>query len=958
MKTALIAALLVVSVGAVAATEYSDAGSHEEGEKEEYSQDYYTSGYSEGELFEAVSDNYTNSLEKDFSDVWKSKEDWGGVHRMYSIQIDTESLIRNDSMRSDCRDIRVSSDQKIVGSRVQANTCNTEETWIYFSNVRTSGGLVMDPDEEVGNITVHYGNQRATTRERFASEYSAPAVSLLKPESAVEMYYGSHDSARVAESASLKQNDKDAPKHVWHAEFDTYGNSCCNIDNDEADSVKIEQDGQTKSFSNIQSNGDFVLTSSNIPDFVEQGDDITVQFKYTAKQGSGGETVRDSGTAQWGRSLSLSNGNPNEATLQTDSVELSIDVQSDSNTVDLTFFGDGNDLGTKTVSPGTRTFTWSGISDGTHNWYVKADDGTTTEQSTDYSFTVDAAPEISNPDPTGTVDTTSPSLSVDVNDPNDNPVDVKFFNASSDNLIGTTTASTNPDGTADITWSDLSNGSHSWYVKADDSTSTITSNDFQFNVNTPASIANMSFRNKSSGHSFQTSALVKENKNTLDCAAEATADGETDSTNVVPEKKNTSYSWCNTTINYDDESDWKTEHDNNAKLLTPSVKIITEDTSSGKTNSKTMSNTFPNHQPEVVSGTFTYSEIRPIYGFNTTVEITDKDNGDNEISRCTMELTDQDSNSIEVDGKVRYPGTGTECHYNNTNSTLPSGFEVDEEIDINVTVTDVHGNRSKGVEGSNRIPNTEPVLDSSSVRPRDQTPVTQSPVTISASGNDPEGDEVALYFINATGTTNQVLKKKTVSGTTDYSGSYDWNGVRIREPTYWRVKLSDPYTNYTSPTFSFEKVTISSFRTVIEVPERYRTISTTKGTRKSLTFTVRNPSARQKDLNVSLSGVNSSFESGTGTPSNKQVSIGAGGEQQFRAVVQPQEVGSKELVINASNTNTLLNNKRTIPVNSEQLTGTNPDNPTQTPTTREVPGMTTLYMLVLTAGALFFFWFS
>jgi hypothetical protein len=144
---------------------------------------------------------------------------------------------------------------------------------------------------------------------------------------------------------------------------------------------------------------------------------------------------------------------------------------------------------------------------------------------------------------------------------------------------------------------------------------------------------------------------------------------------------------------------------------------------------------------------------------------------------------------------------------------------------------------------------------------------------------------------------------------------------------------------------------------VIEVPERYRTISTTKGTRKSLTFTVRNPSARQKNLNVSLSGVNSSFESGTGTPSNKEVSIGAGGEQQFRAVVQPQEVGSKELVINASNTNTLLNNKRTIPVNSEQPTGTS-DNPTQTPTTREVPGMTTLYMLVLTAGALFFFWFS
>jgi hypothetical protein len=469
----------------------------------------------------------------------------------------------------------------------------------------------------------------------------------------------------------------------------------------------------------------------------------------------------------------------------------------------------------------------------------------------------------------------------------------------------------------------------------------------------PPRINTIDFSNSSVGHSFTVNATINEGSNDLDkCKIDATEAGRTQQYSGVVRRINSSWSRCTySAISYDDTTVWENEHDDNRRLLSPEIEVNATDTG-GNYDVGTNSNTFPNHEPSVES--FDYSEIRQKYAFNTSIRINDTDDGADELDACELTF-DDGSSSFTVGGELSSSPSSSDlytCNYSNTNNTFKSSFDVLEEIDINVEVRDIHGGRGSG-SSQNEIPNTEPEHFPSSIHPENDTPVTESPVTIEAGGSDPEGDEVALYFINATGTTNQVLKKVSVSSTpADYSGSYDWNGVRIREPTYWYINLSDPYTNYTSPTFSFEKVTASAFRVSIEVPERYRTISTTEQTKKSLTFTVENPSARNKNLEVSMHGVNASFENGQ--PSNT-VSIGPGSSETFTATVETLKTGSRELVINATNIDTLLSNKRTIPVNSEQPTATIPGNPTQTPSTREVPGIAAIQAVSIGLAALFLF---
>ncbi|WP_435125367.1 hypothetical protein [Halobaculum sp. D14] len=70
-----------------------------------------------------------------------------------------------------------------------------------------------------------------------------------------------------------------------------------------------------------------------------------------------------------------------------------------------------------------------------------------------------------------TISTTDPQLSIDVSDPEfgsaqGDQVTVTFYDAADDSVIGTDTLSSN--GTATTTWSNLTGGSHSWYVTVED----------------------------------------------------------------------------------------------------------------------------------------------------------------------------------------------------------------------------------------------------------------------------------------------------------------------------------------------------------------------------------------------------------------------------------------------------------------------------------------------------------
>lgn len=94
-------------------------------------------------------------------------------------------------------------------------------------------------------------------------------------------------------------------------------------------------------------------------------------------------------------------------------------------------------------------------------------------------------PNNPNPSLLEEVGTTDPTLSVDVQDGNEEKIDVKFYNASNDQLIDTATDV--PHGeTASVTWEDLNEGNiYGWYAVAEDEYYTAKSDYWIFSVNTP-----------------------------------------------------------------------------------------------------------------------------------------------------------------------------------------------------------------------------------------------------------------------------------------------------------------------------------------------------------------------------------------------------------------------------------------------------------------------------------------
>lgn len=77
---------------------------------------------------------------------------------------------------------------------------------------------------------------------------------------------------------------------------------------------------------------------------------------------------------------------------------------------------------------------------------------------------------------------TSPTLSVDVSDPNGDNMDVMFYNANNGNLIGTD-YSVCSGCTASVSWSGLNyDSNYDWYAVADDSSASTQSNTWSFNT--------------------------------------------------------------------------------------------------------------------------------------------------------------------------------------------------------------------------------------------------------------------------------------------------------------------------------------------------------------------------------------------------------------------------------------------------------------------------------------------
>ncbi len=173
---------------------------------------------------------------------------------------------------------------------------------------------------------------------------------------------------------------------------------------------------------------------------------------------------------------------------------LSVDVSDpDGDSMDVSFYdaSDGSLIGTDTgvASGGTASVTWSSLAyNTTYSWYTVADDGAATATSSTWQFTTEeettnSAPDApTNPSPSdgATGVSTSPTLSVDVSDPDGDSMDVSFYDASDGSLIGTDTGVASG-GTASVTWDGLAyNTTYEWYTVADDGSASTTSSTWSF----------------------------------------------------------------------------------------------------------------------------------------------------------------------------------------------------------------------------------------------------------------------------------------------------------------------------------------------------------------------------------------------------------------------------------------------------------------------------------------------
>lgn len=803
------------------------------------------SGFSEEEDYEYVDEKWDFSKKINFNDYWNGSNRWGKYHRVYSLQINTQKLIKNDMMRSDCLDVRVASEEQLLGTRVQDNTCNTSDTWIYFSNPDIGDELKFDPNASIGNIQVFYGNKNAGLGKYTTSVYNDDIATILKPESAIGMYYGHHQSVYVNDDTDNTNNDRDAPSQRWTVDFETdHGDTPTNtitISDDDGNSVSRNSDD------------DYTIDSSNVPSWVEQGDELTIYFTSNEVCYDGCSTATSSPkSAIWGYPVSFSNPEPAKST---------------------------------SSSP---------------------------------------------------VDTTNPNLSINITQPSGNNVDVTFYDDSTSNQIGTTQTVYGGSGKATVEWTGLTQANtYNWYAKACSSGNCKTSSTYEFDVNGFPQITNLYFTNKSNGHRFEAEITVEDPNGDSDldsCESNVSADGISNTytglgfENVDGDNDAT----CDVIVDFDDSSpNW--DHLENVNITFNVSDSKNEDNISGD-------NTFPNNKPQINS--LTFSNYSNGHKFNTTAELVDFDSENpDEIDQCQMKFSDDDGNSLVVYPSINYSfgnQNQSKCHYSNVNNTAPSagigsGFEVGEQITVNLTIKDGHGNETSRNK-SNTIPNNKPT--SYDPDPKDGDTVSEYPVGISATVLDSDNDKINLTVYNQTG--SKIYTENNMNSGVKFN--YDWNVPNVTNTDYdWIVETSD-YWSSTNETFEFTKILGRTYRTSLAFDLNYSSITMPVDSTEYVSMRLENNVQEDKNVTVSLRGINSVFMDGSTTKYIPDFS--GGSERDFVIRVNPEQKAEGDLIVDVRNNDLGINKTEVIPV---KVTGSTRG------TIRSVPGIKAYQIILLMA---------
>lgn len=294
--------------------------------------------------------NYSKKVK--LSDNWDGNLKWEGTHKVFSFQMDTEKLVREGKIRSDCSDIRIAWREQVVPTRIQAGDCGSEDTWVYFSNAREGEEIMFNPGERVEEITVFYGNRNPGKRHESVSPSNNGQATYVHPEGPIEMYYGTHQSTTyVNHDTHLHDEGVSSGEgyQTWHVDFQSsqYGDQ-------PPDFISIsDNDGNSATVSNP---GDTYTINGNDYSWIDEGEPISVYFEVWDVESS---TVTNDWPITNRAPNQPSNPDPAQSTstspVYTTSPNLNIDVSDpDGDDMDVTFFRSTG--GSFTVNQGGNTW--------------------------------------------------------------------------------------------------------------------------------------------------------------------------------------------------------------------------------------------------------------------------------------------------------------------------------------------------------------------------------------------------------------------------------------------------------------------------------------------------------------------------------------------------------------------------------------------------------------------------
>ncbi len=535
--------------------------------------------------------------------------------------------------------------------------------------------------------------------------------------------------------------------------------------------------------------------------------------------------------------------------------------------------------------------------------YYGGNDGATTSSVTRTMPNPNTAPSVSNPVPSdgSRVEAGTVSLSVDISDPDSSSIDLRFYDASDNSLIGSETVSNGE--TASTDWDVDSGQTYNWYVEAEDGYDITTSSTWSFDTNDAPTASNP---NPSDGATIndpdpQISALYSDSEGDSGTLTFYNASGTTIGSCPVNDGDRCGVDWS--TAEYG-ENEWYVE---------------ASDSYGASSTSSTWSFVI-NRAPNQASSPSPDGGVAYERSVTFSVDVSDPDGDSMDVEFLNNQSNL--SNSERIVSDVADGGTA---------SVDMDGLSRGQTYKWWVNISDGAASTRSGswTFFANELPRA---YDEDPADEGVSTPDDAPSVEVSVISSDSTSDDVTTYYFDGN---DNLLGKVTDSSGARTEMAYP--NTQIGETYEWYVEVSDGRENFTSNKFSFKRVTSASYRIRPGIEYTYSDVIISETGSREVFFNVENQIDSDKELRTYIEGVNATFAE------NNQATIDyvleGASQRQFIVNIDPESSGSKTLRIITENQEYGINTTTSIPVTVKNFTDVSG--------TSEVPGIGTIQLIML-----------